>query len=235
MDHLISKYNELFTVIYEKREKFPEQDLCCFVHAKGEKYNGELMIVGRAVNGWGNQFNKNSIDNNSLIVNIQNDIDSEDLKWVKDLWGPNEKYNTKKSAFWRTSKSLASVLTTGSVFETDSIVWNNLYKISKAPKGNPSSRLRDIQSNICQDLFIEEIRLCNPKIIVLLTGYGWAKPFLSKFTQLPLIGNNKFIEFVGFFENSFIVVGQHPQGKSEQDQIKEIIDICNLNDKLTVR
>ena len=64
-----------------------------------------------------------------------------------------------------------------------------------------------------------------------LTGLNWANPFITDFESLPMLTNNQYVEYVGKYENSLIIVAQHPQGKQEKSHVSEIIANYNLNKK----
>lgn len=63
------------------------------------------------------------------------------MLWVKDGWGATDRYNTKRSAFWRAVRGVVEGLGISDV-EHDTwsshLVWSNLYKLSPADGGNPS-------------------------------------------------------------------------------------------------
>ena len=110
------------------------------------------------------------------------------------------------------------------------LVWSNLYKFAPAGGGNPSSRLCNIQLNDCKVLFEKEIEIYRPKRILLLTGIGWAEPFIKiQKTKTPTTQNQQYVEAFGKITNpqqlqSLIVVAAHPQGKKEDIWVREVLE-----------
>ncbi|MCE5345388.1 MAG: uracil-DNA glycosylase family protein [Bacteroidales bacterium] len=228
---LFKLYQDLIEKIYNDKDLYVEDELNVWPSRIGKDYNNELMIVGRAGNGGKIYIDKNEdkYRDSSIIETKEQLIDG--LQWVIDLWGNNEfnikystKYNTKKSAFWRLSKRLSNKLTSDN---NDSaihkIVYSNLYKVSKESGGNPSTRLMNVQFDICRSILIKEIELFKPQIIVFLTGWSFAQLFLSDLKTKVIEDGFQYVESVGKVDNSLIVVSKHPQGKPEDKQFEEIL------------
>jgi len=204
-----------------------------FAGIQGIKYDGSLMIVGRSVNGWTNSWSPSEMEDKkaseSILSNAYKDGNTGcPLIWVSELWANHDpniagKYNTKKSAFFRTVRAVTGELGVADINCNDwpsYIVWTNLYKIAPDKIGNPSSALMKIQREIAGKIFVEEICQWRPKRILFLTGIDWVEPFLSllDYTSDPykldglaclsgklLIPNSDLI--------SDFVVMPHPQGK----------------------
>jgi hypothetical protein len=235
-------YIDLINCISNNRNNFRESDLCLFTPAKGREYDGEILFVGRSPNGWDYKIKKeNDEDYKRLIDDISPKYDDErvnNLNWVEEAWGRKEKgmYNTKKSAFWRVIiKITKSFYQREDIKMVHKVSWNNLYKVSHAERGNPSSKLAKVQLDLCISILNLEIEDCNPKHVIFLTGMnGWAGNFLKMEEFINLTDEfikaqadkPKFLEFIGVNKNSkrVYIVSQHPQRKKEDPLVKEILE-----------
>jgi hypothetical protein len=225
MENLKLLYKRLLELTNSNSNSFFEQRVSVFSYAKGvdyEKNNNIILFVGRSVNGW------NDFDKNELVKNqdkILGEIGLDDLQWTIDQWGSQNEYNTKKSAFWRLNKKISDSLFGENLENLNKVSWTNLYKVSKAKAGNPSERLCDFQIDLAKQILIEEVNLLKPKYIVFHTSFNWVRPFLSdnENIKVELLNDKGYVEAIGSFYNSKFIVGQHPQGKSETEQLREII------------
>ena len=235
---LFNLYRDLIEDLFAQVELYSEKELTLFTPGIGKEYNNNLMIVGRAVNGWTINFDKNNIrEKDTIIEQVSNALVTDDLQWVIDRWGNGEydeknktDYNTKKSAFWRLSKHLSEEIIGNNNSVFNKIIWTNLYKVSKSAGGNPSERLADLQLERCNQILRNEIRIYNPKIIIFLTGWSWAKDFLNGIENVRVNTNTDFVEFAGKLDSSLIIVGKHPQGKPELEHFNEIINEIKSHD-----
>ena len=210
-----------------------------FFARKGDAYDGKLMIVGRAVNGFTIPAKPESLRDETVARAFASELNQEiidldccPLTWVRDGWGATEGYNTKKSAFWRVARRTLIDLDIAS--ETmpnwaSHLVWSNLYKV--APDGgNPSQRVCAAQELGCIDLLREEIRIYQPKRLLFMTGL-WATPFLKalNWKQAEDRGTETNVHLVGALGDSRVVVATHPMGKAEKPWIHEVVEAFNAN------
>jgi hypothetical protein len=191
----------------------------------GRSYSGKLLVIGRATNGWEPGFVKDDFESvRRILLAFDSKKDADNLDWVSQQWGATDKYNTRRSPFWRASRMLAKSLASDSDDCFDHICWSNLYKV--APDGgNPSSRLMRVQFESCVDVLRSEIESSKAQNVVFLSGLGWAKPFLDRLdlsNKLESSGFN-FVEFASSAEGVNYIVGQHPQGKPERPHCDEIL------------
>lgn len=223
------EYRKLIDACHRSRSKYSESYLCAFSMGIGKKFSGKLLVVGRATNGWKNGFSKEDAEDcRRLSDSLQTSIATENLDWVTQHWGATDKYNTRKSAFWRLAKMLARRIASDSEDCIDHICWSNLYKI--APDGgNPSIRLMNAQFERCADVLRAEIATTQAENVIFLTGYHWARPFLEKLDiSNPLPSKaSKFVEFAASIRGVRYIVGQHPQGKPEASHCEEIIQVLD--------
>ncbi|HMG66231.1 MAG TPA: hypothetical protein VK588_01050, partial [Chitinophagaceae bacterium] len=181
MENIFKEYEKLVEKLYTSKDDYSEDNLVIFTPAKGTSYNAELMIVGRAVNGWKNGINKtNKANKEEILKGVHNSLMTDDLEWVYGSWGSTTGYNTNKSAFWRVVNELAIQFAGIEEGAINNIVWSNLFKVAKEEGGNPSARLRNVQFAHCLNLLRLEIEFFKPKYVVFLTDYyGWAEPFIK--------------------------------------------------------
>jgi hypothetical protein len=206
---------------------------------KGHLYKRDLMVVGRAVNGWADGILAAKLAQPaSAVAYAQKVFDSVTgndgcpMKWVTDNWGTQKGYNTKRSAFWRVIREVVNRYSIANV-DTDPwssyLVWSNLYKVSPCEGGNPSGNLREIQLSGCISLLKLETSYYLPHNLLLLTGWGWAEPFLQQIaTDCRPISGCSHIEAIGQIVNNSavttkIVVAAHPQGRQEGPWVKEVV------------
>lgn len=225
-------YRNLLNRLEKSNYRNRSQNLCCFSAQKGSLYNNNLMVVGRAVNDWGNIFQLEDIQSDSLLEELFPGSPGHDcpLEWVESSWGSSEGYNTKRSAFWRVANKISQSVNQLEDNElwASKIVWSNLYKVAPSGGGNPNDSLCDLQFNACNDLLKIEVEEFRPKYIVFLTGQDWFNGFLSENISLNSITDTKWVDAQGILELngsvSKFVVAQHPQGKPESELLKEIVN-----------
>ena len=131
------------------------------------------------------------------------------MRWVDLGWGAKDRYNTKKSAFWRVVRDSSKQL---GIDDTSKICWTNLYKVSPHSSGNPSTRLAAAQFDHCLQMLRIEIEDWKPQRLLFLTGYSWAKPFLDGLGLNPEIKDSiGLVEAAGSAsDGTRIIVAPHP-------------------------
>ncbi len=221
---------EIIYPLYEKLEQInPKEEYETFCAQWGEKYSSNgIMFVGRAVNDWKPQGNR---DTKELFRNgsdIQIFDRKEQLKWVE-----TDKYFSK-SAFWRVVRKIAKKTTGESEEWYKHIVWSNLYKLSPTGGGNPSNSLCNRQFEICNEILKYELKIFKPRIVIFLTGAEWYYDFLYKINnnndpieledKIKWIGRKeKVYEIIPYKIGNTIFIGsEHPQGKNEPSHISSL-------------
>jgi hypothetical protein len=103
------------------------------------------------------------------------------MRWVTDLWGAREGYNTARSAFWRVLRRIVLSDPAG-VADADRwssrLAWTNLYKVSPGAGWNPGADLQRAQHRDAAELLRLELAEFAPKRVLALTG-GWVDPFIG--------------------------------------------------------
>ncbi len=197
-----------------------------FLGIEGEDYakDRELMVIGRAVNGW-TEYGWLPKDSAAKAEEIVNQIIKESpILWTKLC---HNGY-MKKAPFWNVIKKIAKGLKIADDENNcpSKLFWSNLYKISPYCGGNPDDSLINLQCNACKDLLKKEIDDAKPNRILMLTGLDyWAQPFLDdlQISEHLQKGDGKYVERKGRWNNCKVVVAKHPQGKVQQEYVKEVV------------
>ena len=230
--------------IGDAASKLPNKELTGFIASKGSRYEkGGLMVVGRAVNRWSNSFRPSMLNSSQECDRISMMIKESSygkpfeeicpMKWVTNQWQDNNKdYNTATSPFWRVIRHIVLSLNIAKEMDLWSsyLVWSNLYKIAPYGGGNPSNKLCSEQLEGCKTLLLKEINDYQPSSLLFLTGWDWARDFLQ---DSNIIENHKdFVKASGSLlldsgTQTRIIVAVHPQGKKEDEWVKQVI--CEFN------
>jgi hypothetical protein len=220
-----------------------DMKLAAFLGITGHDYRGDLMVIGRATNGWDVEWNARegsewpcALQKAEEVFNASQGADGKcPMLWVSTQWGVNSSgYSTKKSAFWRCIRQLVGELGAADITQPSwpsVLMWTNLFKVSHSA-GNPNIALQKQQLSFVKELLVEEIREALPRRILFLTGLAWAKEFLdaldatfdetSQFQQVQAAGILKSFD-PGHQGHIRIVVATHPQGKPSQAWVAEVV------------
>ena len=208
------EYDSYYQLLLQKtaEEHGPsETPLTNFWPARGSKCsaNAALVIVGRAVNGLDEGWlpvqvisPEARIEMLSTMRKASEGCHSCPLSWVTKPPKRGE-YNPNRSAFWRLGRNVYHSLCGVQPDWSSNICWTNLFKLSPAAGGNPSGRLQETQRSTCIELLKLEISAWNPKIVLVLTGRDWFKPFAEEM-QIDLVRNVKgqLVQQIGHKENT---------------------------------
>jgi len=230
-------------------DTLPDAPITAFMAMIGNRYQGELMVIGRAVNGWIEGCKPQELNDtrnvNPFIERVLQSVTdgySCPMQWVSESWGnyDHDNYNTKNSQFWRVIRRVVDELSIADVESPEwpsHLMWSNLYKFAPAEKGRkPSSGLCSIQFNECKSLIEQEINTFSPKRILFLTGMNWAEPFIERLmVEVTAITSCQYVEGVGKLisaskTNSRLVVAAHPQGKKEDIWVEEVVSAFSVRE-----
>lgn len=232
--------------VAEQADKLKAEPVSGFLAAKGQFYDGRLMVVGRATNGWETEEWKEGILPSELaqpgvvsryadsVFRRSNSGDPCPLGWVSYLWGKeNEPYNTRRSAFWRVIRGVMIGL--GLAFDNQEdwpsyLVWSNLYKVAPTKAGNPREILCRLQLDGCIQLLWLEVETYRPERVLFLTDYQWwARPLLEQIgARLHESPNTRQVRAAGRLEvdpthSARVVVSTHPMRKPHQQWVNEAV------------
>jgi hypothetical protein len=154
----------------------------------GALYDGDLMVLGRAVNGWDNtawrsgegllKGSRRAILSRTRRESEKGDGGACPLEWVTACWGAPRGYNTRLSAFWRTARAL-SVASHADQWSS-TLCWSNLYKVAPLAGRNPTVGLQRAQFSACAELLKIELDTFRPRRILVMAGRSWFEPFAEK-------------------------------------------------------
>ena len=198
---------------------------------RGAAYDGGLLVIGRSVNGWieswtARQLREPSI-RRSAVERMRSDAEPVDrcrMAWVTDLAGPNDGYNTNRSAFWRVLRRIVLSGTSTGLDDarwSSRLAWTNLYKVSPAAGWNPGADLQRAQRSFAIDLLSREIEEFAPRRVLALTG-GWIGPFWEGL-GLNLDPRSGLVEAVGKRCDCAWVVAKHPMVKPEGPFVTDVL------------
>lgn len=205
---------------------------------RGVSSIGDLMVVGRALNGWDKPFQSKHLRTERCrakeVKKILRHRGFErrcPLEWIANEWGNTGDYNPARSAFWRVAWATSSSLNFDWVDAEDwssHLMWSNLYKVSPDLL-NPGSRLCRAQLSACQKILDFELEQFRPSRVLLLTGLDWAWDFLTDPRFIKSRGRSGRVEWSGTWSKDrrsrriAVVVCPHPQGKPEDPIVRDAV------------
>lgn len=234
---------ELFTNgienVGQNAQTLPAKEITGFLAMTGDLYTGDLMVIGRAVNGWLRGIMPAELGQREIANEYAEEVFRSvtakgkcPMQWVTESWGDTKgDYNTARSAFWRVIRQTVGVLGVADIEDTkwpSHLVWSNLYKIAPAGSGNPGSALAKAQFDNCLALLNLELKTYAPRKLLFLTGWDWAGQFLKSYPNIVM--HKGLLEASGTItlptgDTCRIAVAKHPQGKPEALWVKEVSEI----------
>jgi hypothetical protein len=198
----------------------------------GNRYNGDLMVIGRSVNGWIDDWAIGELRDPMTRVKVARTMraDAEPLDrcrmlWVTDLAGKTDSpYNTNRSAFWRVLREITGILTgaTGATWPSQ-LAWTNLYKASPAAGWNPGADFQVAQREEAIDLLRRELDSLQPQRVLALTGANWIGPFIKPLGMELGWRAGGLVEGVGRRGSAEVVVARHPMTKPHRQFVDEVL------------
>ena len=243
MNLVARAFESVLEVIGENSRLLANQQLTGFVGLRGIKSDSGLVLVGRAVNGWTQEWSAEEARHSECRKQILAELIPQvipktgqsvcPMGWVADQWQTTESYNTARSAFWRCARGVVTGLSLCNAWDCDwpsYLYWTNLYKVSPSGGGNPSDTLCAIQHAACRELLNAELAASASHRVLFATGLGWAYPFL------PTVKSGAFadsaqnhVAFQGKLKLSTgrivdAVVACHPQRRNETSWVGEVCE-----------
>lgn len=198
---------------------------------KGADYDNELLVIGRSVNGWVEDWTarqlRDPIVRGSAIAWLRADAEPADrcrMGWVTAVWGARDGYGTSRSAFWRVLRRIV-LSDPGRAIDparwSSRLVWTNLYKVAPAAGWNPGADLQRAQRPSAIELLKLEIGEFAPRRVLALTG-AWIDPFVDAL-GLKLEARGGLVEGIGEANGRRWVVAKHPMAKPETKFVDEVL------------
>lgn len=235
-----SSYRREFAALHRAVAAMPlaETPLTSFWPMVGDGYNGEVMVIGRAVNSWRTEWRAGDAQSPEGLDTVVRDAVSvnsrepDPMDWVVRLWGNGgtrsdgfapSTYNTARSAFWRVCRELCAA---GPWFWdpgtwSGHLAWTNLYKIAPASGWNPAGNLLAAQRAGSAALLAREIDELAPRRVVALTGRSWFEPFAERLS-LEVRWASGLVEGVADAGRRRFVIAKHPMGKPQARWLAEV-------------
>ena len=153
-----------------------------------------ILFYGRANNSWITSSN----NVNELFAEESEDcifaLDNQ-MQWMEDV-ETESGYRPSSSALIRMIRNVA---TEYHEEWSSHVACSNIYKIAPWKGGNPSDSLCYTELDDCVKIMQAEISFLSPRVVVMLTGYNWAKDFLA-----PMNGGQEPERFFHFCVSPFL-------------------------------
>ena len=215
----------------------------------GEEYGRagtvNLMVVGRAVNGW-DEFMAG--DEAAFMASAETSLDGRGFSWLGhknkagdydaelasesylNARGEETHYNLRTSPFWKTVKEITRRLNGWSEDGIpprwyEHIVWSNLYAIAPKDGGNPDDAMQRAQRATCRELLREQINEFAPTHILFVTGQDWYRAFWENQPLCDMVEHNdqkqfgKYTVSSGLYHDCKVVVTMRPEFRTPADII----------------
>lgn len=164
----------------------PDRPWTVFWPMIGYRYAGQLLVVGRAPNGWSVEWDAaaarspDGIDTAAAEARRASEGDGPDpMDWVTWSDGVRTPYNTNDSAFWRVSRRVRAGLLGDAVDWPRDLAWTDLAKIAPWGGGNPGGRALRVQRDHAPALFAREVEEIAPARVLVMAGRWWFEPFAA--------------------------------------------------------
>jgi len=163
--------------------------LAAFWPICGDRYTGELLVIGRAVDSWYDSVAREELRSEggrrAALDKTRRRSESDCMREFVDEWYTSQDKRPSRSGFWRTAQQTAERLGLGvGPASLHGICYTNLFKI--APEtGNPARGFRRLQIEISVNLLRDEIAAFDPRRILVVSGQDWVDEF-AKRLHLPM-------------------------------------------------
>ncbi len=214
--------------IKSNKESLLEKKYNIFYPVIGKNYlnNNDLMILGRATNGWKPEFKfmdfKKSIIKTSIDYSQPEEKDECPFNWINENWG-----KMWRSAFWNVVyKLMIKNFERNDENWTWNLSWSNLMKIAPAEGGNPNGIEWEAQYEKSVDLFTLELNELKPKYVLMMTDFfTWGQYFLKRpGFEITKKYDDEYVEAIVNYNNTKIIVTVRPEGKLQEKFIKNVMD-----------
>lgn len=225
------RYRDLYSqMLYTVAGSIPDPDLPLvpFWPLRGASYDRELLVIGRSVNGWVNDWTVRQlcdrVEAEAAVDQVRSDAEpvaGDRMAWVVDLWRAPSGYNTARSAFWRVIRRISCGDRVVAEDWPSRLVWTNLYKVSPAFGWNPGADMQRAQRGSATELLKFELATFAPRRVLALTG-SWMEPFRVAL-GVDVERRNGLVEGFGMRGAEAWVVAKHPMGKPGTAFVTEVL------------
>ncbi len=166
-------------------------------------YTGRLLVVGQALNGWGHMcppalFADAAVREDQLARTRRLSEKDEAFGWMRrQVWS---------RPFWK----LARVAMDKVGLELREIAWSNLAKLSPAEGKNPWGELLWRQHALGGHMLRREVAELDPETVLIVSGRGYAEPFLAGGGLGPAWSRRGALQFDGVLDGRRWVIVSHP-------------------------
>jgi hypothetical protein len=169
------------------KRKMKDIGLCWPEIGKNYPDIGGLLVIGRAVNGFGNPFQfaelMSSEHRKSRVKQARRNGEAQSLAWVGTEYEKTGGTIGSRSAFWRIVRGTTQLTGHTEAYSWwDSVAWSNIAKIAPHASGNPPNWLGQSQAKLAWKLVLAEVTELNPSVVLFVTG-GWVDEERLKLTQ----------------------------------------------------
>jgi hypothetical protein len=195
-------YDRLLMELAQHADQLP--DLICLHWPMHEPaYTGRLLVIGQALNGWGHEgapasFNDPNERRRQLAATRRSSEKEGAFGWMRrQVWS---------RPFWKLARTAMDHLDV----RLDQIAWGNLAQVAPASGGNPGGELHWRQHRHGGEMLRLEVNELDPEIILVVSGRGYAEPFLTAAGLSPTWVRRGALQYEGIPEGRRWIVVSHP-------------------------
>ena len=251
---MIDEYRELVKKANEINKKANDK-VVVSRYLRGDKYENsaiKLLVIGRAINGWSNDF---IVDNADELLSMwekqeRGELDclaktrfldkgktpisleeTKGLEWVKTYIKSNKNYccTETQSRFWSVIKATTEALYQNNLKKgewTKHIAWTNLAKLAPVSGGNPKGENWRIQKGLAPKILKKELEELKPTHILVIAKTN------QKTEPQDDIWVSPFYDVLNEYKernNIKIAYMYRPEFKGKKEYLKEVYRTFGIN------
>lgn len=196
-------YDELLALLGQHCDRLPGLLCCHWPTYHPSLYAGDLLVIGQALNGWVVEAApckwKLPEPRRATLAEARRFGETRTpFTWMSPT--------VRSRPFWRLVHLAISRLG----LTLDQIAWSNLAKVAPATGRNPARELLWSQHRLGGAVLRREIEELSPRVVLIVSGRGYAEPFLSSAGIHPDWTSASGLHFAGRIAGrDWIIVG-HP-------------------------
>jgi hypothetical protein len=195
-------YDGLLAELAQHADGLP--DLVCLHWPMHEPtYTGRLLVIGQALNGWGHEgapadFADPGERRRQLTATRHSSEKQGAFGWMRPrVWS---------RPFWKLARVAMDELGVG----LHEIAWANLAQVAPAAGGNPGGELHWRQHRHGGEMLRLEVDELDPEIVLVVSGRGYAEPFITGAGLAPGWSRRGALQFDGPLDGRRWIVVSHP-------------------------